>query len=241
MRGLLVLGVMLALALVLPSAARADEPLRLRLCTSDVPFAPFTLPDGSGEFQQKVKSAAARAGVSLHQTVAPRARCLQWSRNGDVDALIGVHSTEREAWLAYPMRGGRLDTERSVGRVRFVLVRQVGANVRWDGRRISGLGAQSLGVQRGFDYGLNIASLDVPLDDGATSAAQLMAKLERGRIGLALLPEAQIGPWTRQQPPRVEMLEPPFSTLTLYLILTRDFAGRHPEAASRLWEGIGRL
>ncbi|HEY0957381.1 MAG TPA: hypothetical protein VGE36_21690 [Roseateles sp.] len=212
------------------------QPVKLRLCTSDVPFHPYTMPDGSGLFQRRLALLARAAGVEVVPTVAPRARCLQSTRTGAADALIGVFAPERLAWMAYPMREGVADEERGLGRVRFLLYRRVGTHFGWDGRRFTGLGDQPLGLQFGYQYGVKVADLGVAVDDRATSAEQLMAKLARGRVALALMqPEQAQLVLSRMPDAGIEALDTPFTSQAFYVIVTQDFWRRHPEQVQRLW------
>lgn len=227
-------------ACLLAAGVAAAEPARLRLCTSDSPFYPYTMPDGSGLFQRRLQALAAEQGLVLEQRVAPRARCLQYTRTGEADALIGIFTPERLAWLAYPMReGGRPDAERGLGTARFVLYRRVGTAVQWDGQRLTGLGGLPLGVHFGYAYGARLADLQVAVDDRATTAGQLMAKLERGRVGAVLMQQEQAQQLLANAPQqgsgRIEALEPAFGTLTFYVIVTRDFQRRHGDLVERLW------
>jgi len=235
MRALLLL---LTGLLAWPLHARA---VTLRLCTSEVPFYPYTMPDGGGQFQRRLMQAGDRVGLTVVLSVAPRARCLQNTRTGESDALIGVFTPDRLAWLDYPMRAGRADEERSLGSVRFLLYRRVGSDYGWDGRRFIGMGQQPLGVQFGYQYGVKLAELGVAVDDRATTAEQLMAKLAKGRVALALVQQEQARQVLSQMPGHgIEALEPPFSQQAFYAIVTRSFEQRHPALVDRLWEALRR-
>ncbi|HEY1128871.1 MAG TPA: hypothetical protein VGF12_05660 [Roseateles sp.] len=224
------------LAGLLSAGMAAAEPVKLRLCTSDVPFYPYSMPDGSGLFQRRLMALAKSLNVEVVAHVAPRARCLQHSRNGEADALIGIFSADRLDWMAYPMRGGAPDAERGLGAVRFVLYRRVGTAYGWDGRKFLGLGTEKLGLQFAYAYGPQLAAQGVAVDDRATSAEQLMAKLERGRVALVLMQEEQAKVLIEHRlAGRIEPLEPPFGTQTFYLIVSRDFQKRHAALVQKLW------
>jgi polar amino acid transport system substrate-binding protein len=213
-------------------------PATLRLCVSDQPFGPYTHPDGSGLFQQRVLAAAKWLDVAIAQYAAPRARCLQDSRQGRADALIGVFSPERLAWLTYPMHDGRPQAEQSVGRIQVVVFRRVGTRVEWDGQKLVGLGDQPLGLRLGFAYGDRLEGLGVKLDDHAMSNEQLIAKLVKGRVGAILLTDEALPQTARLPPGQIEALPRLYDTLTLYLIVTRDFEQRHTELVQKLWANL---
>ncbi|MDI4631975.1 hypothetical protein J7U46_02830 [Pelomonas sp. V22] len=231
-------GAMAVLALMVPAA----QAVTLRLCTADSSFYPYTLPDGNGLFQQAVRAAARELDLQVDNRIAPRARCLQDTRSGQADALVGIYAPERRAWLAYPMRGEppQPDAERGLGAVRFLVYRRIGSPVSWDGQRFLQVGDEPVGVQFGFAYGVPLDRLEVLIDDKATSADQLFAKLDRGRIAAVVMQEAQGRQLlARQYGARIEPLETPFNVLRFYLIVSRDFQSRHPELVNKLWRNLG--
>ncbi|MFG6490398.1 hypothetical protein ACG04R_27265 [Roseateles sp. BYS78W] len=224
--------------LALQAASVMAAPVKLRLCVSDQPFAPYTNPDGSGLFQQRALAAAKGVDVSIEQYAAPRARCLQDSRQGRADALIGVFSPDRLGWLAYPMRDGQPLAEQGVGSIQVMVFRRVGSPVAWDGAQLTGLGGQPLGLRFGFAYGARQERLGVPLDDRAMSSEQLIAKLVKGRVGAILLTDEALPQVARLPPGQIEALPRLYDTLALYLIVTRDFEQRHAELVHRLWANL---
>ena len=76
-------------------------------------------------------------------------------------------------------------------------------------------------------------------DEQAGNGEQLLSKLERGRVGLALLQDDQARALLAQAPAgRFEVLARPFEELTLYLMLSRDFERRHPGLAPKAPEAL---
>ncbi|MDM4765665.1 hypothetical protein [Pelomonas sp. SE-A7] len=228
-------------ALLMAGLGTTAQAVTLRLCTSDSSFFPYTMPDGNGQFQQAVRAAAKELGLDIDNRVAPRARCLQDTRTGNADALIGIFAVERLAWMAYPMLGDKQpDAERGLGSVRFLVYRRQGSKAGWDGRRFQQVGDEPVGVQFGYAYGVPLDQLGVIIDDKATSADQLFAKLERGRIALAVMQEEQGRQLlSRQYAKQLEALENPFNTLNFYLIVSKDFQSAHPELVQKLWRTLG--
>ena len=220
-------------------AGAMAEPARLRLCVSDQPFAPYTQPDGKGLFQLRALAAAQGLPVLIQQYTAPRARCLQDSRQGRADALIGVFAPERLAWLAYPMHDGQPLAEHSLGRINVVVFRRVGTTVAWDGQRLTGLGDQPLGLRFGFAYGSKLEGLGVKVDDRATSSDQLIAKLVKERVGAALLTDEALPQVAKLPPGLIEPLPRIYDSLLLYLIVTRDFEQQHGELVQKIWANLG--
>ncbi|MEO3715038.1 substrate-binding periplasmic protein [Roseateles flavus] len=214
----------------------------LRLCTSDSPFVPYTAPDGSGSSQRLLAQALQGLPLRLQSYVAPRSRCLLDARAGQAEALIGVFDPERLAWARYPMRGDQPDGSQALAAGRFLVYRRVGSPADWDGERFSQLQGAPVGVRLGFSYGGALARSAAPIDDKATSAEQLLRKLAKGRVALAIVQEAQ-GELLRQQglEAPIEALPRPFSSFELHLILTQRFEQQHPALARQLWQRIGQL
>ncbi|MBT9457686.1 MAG: hypothetical protein IV097_13800 [Burkholderiaceae bacterium] len=229
---------LLAALMMLAAASLQATPI-LRLCTADVPFYPYTMPDGSGYSQQLIRLALRGLPLQLKNHMAPRARCLQDSRSGQADALVGVYASERLAWLSYPMKAGEPDAAASLAQLRFMVYRRSGSTADWDGKRFYHLDHGAIGVQFGFSYGLELERLGVPLDDKAPSAEQVLLKLARGRIPLAVLQEEQGQALVQQAfAGKIEALPQPFMQQNLYLIVTREFQARHPALVTQLWAAI---
>lgn len=223
------------------AAPQATLPV-MRLCTSDTPFLPYTAPDGSGSSQRLLAQALQGLPLRLQTHVAPRARCLLDAKAGQADALIGVFDPERLAWARYPMRGDLPDGSQALDAGRFLVYRRVGSPADWDGERFSQLQGAPVGVRLGFSYGGLLARSGAPIDDKATSAEQLLRKLAKGRVALAIVQEAQ-GEALLQQGLEVpvEALPMPFGSFELHLILTQRFVQQHPALAQQLWQRIGQL
>lgn len=230
----------LALVLAMQCGIAAAAPVRVRLCVSDQPPSP-TAPGAGGLYQQRVMAAAHGVDVAIEPYEAPRARCLQDSRQGRADAVIGVFAPDRLEWLAYPMRDGRPMAEQGVGVIRVVVYRRTGSRVEWDGQRLTGLDSQPLGVRYGYFYGTGLEALGVPVDDRAMSSEQLINKLVRGRVGAALFTDEAIGQLSRLPPGQIEALPRLYDTLPVFLIVGREFERRHSALVQRLWSNLAAL
>jgi len=227
----LVLGV-LALQPALSSAA--PLPVTLRLCVSGQALTP----EGIGVFHQRVLSAARGVMLNIEHYAAPRARCLQDTRMGVADALIGVFTPERQAWLAYPMRQALPIAEQGVGSIQVRIYRRAGTRVEWDGRSFTGLDEQPLGLKFGSSYGAELARLGVPLDDRAKTDEQLIAKLIRGRVGAILLTDEATQDLAQIPPGKVEPLARAYSTMPLYLAVSTAFDREHGLLVRQLWANL---
>lgn len=227
----LVLGV-LALQPTLGTAA--PIPVTLRLCVS----GQATTPEGVGVFHQRVLAAARDVALNIEHYVAPRARCLQDTRMGTADALIGVFTPERQTWLAYPLRQGQPAAEQGVGSIQVRIYRRAGTRVEWDGTALTGLDEQPLGLKFGSSYGADVAKLGVPLDDRAKTDEQLIAKLLYGRVGAILLTDEAVQDLAKIAPGKIEALARTYSTMPLYLAVSTAFERDHGTLVRQLWTNL---
>lgn len=228
---------LLAAVLIMHAVIAAAAPVRIRLCLAEQASA-ASAPAAGGGLQQRLGAATQGLGVAIETYEAPRARCLQDSRQGLTDALIGVFAPDRLAWLAYPMREGQPAAERSIASIRVVVYRRVGSRVAWDGRRLTGMDGLPLGLRFGYFYGTGLDALGVPVDDRAMSSEQLIAKLVKGRVGAALLTDEAAGHVARLPPGQIEALPQIYGSMPLFFIVTREFERRHGALVQRLWAGL---
>jgi len=229
---------LLAAVLAMHAACAAAAPVKIRLCLAEQAPAVSAPAGGGGVLPQRLRAATQGLDVAIETYEAPRARCLQDSRQGRADALIGVFAPDRLEWLAYPMRDGQPAAERSIASIRVVVYRRVGSRVDWDGRRLVGMEGQPLGLRFGYFYGAGVESLGVPIDDRAMSSEQLIAKLVKGRVGAALLTDEAAGHVARLPPGQIEALPQIYGSMPLFFIVTREFERRNSVLVKRLWAGL---
>lgn len=213
--------------------------LTLRLCTFDHPFAPYTMPDGSGQAQELLRRAAKGGPIVIDNAFAPRARCLAQLQNGESDALVAAYAPERVAYGVIPMQGDKPDESFALAVTRFMVYRRVGSGVQWNGKQFSGLGALPVGVQASFIHGPLLAKLGVAVDAGAKSAEQNLGKLAFERLSAAIAQEAEATPIVEAQyKGKLEALPAPFHLTPLYLMVNRSFYQRHQAVIDAYWQAI---
>jgi len=213
--------------------------LTVRLCTFDRPFAPYTMPDGSGQTQELLRRAAKGGGIRIENTFAPRARCLAQLEHGETDALIAAYAPERVGYGVIPMQGAQPDDAYALAITRFMVYRRIGSAVQWNGKQFKGLGPQPVGVQASFIHGPLLRKLGVAVDDGAKSADQNLSKLAFDRLSAAIAQEAEAGFYINQAyKGRIEALPTPFHLTPLYLMVNRGFYKRNRAAIDAYWQAI---
>lgn len=217
--------------------------LHLRLCTFDRPFAPYTMPDGSGQTQELLRRAAQGAAIVIDNSFAPRARCLAQLQSGEVDALVATYLPERLSYGAVPMLGGEPDPSHTLAVIPFMAYRRTGSGVQWDGKRFTGLahgqaGGQ-VGVQAGFFHAALLRKQGVAVDDGAKTTEQNLGKLALGRVAAVVARDAEAAPLIeRHFKGQIDMLPAPFHLTPLFLMVNRGFYNRHRAAIDDYWQAI---
>lgn len=246
MYSLLRCGVMLAAALVASAACAAEAPKQapkqLSVCISDVPFPPFTNPDGSGYLQRLIKQAATSLAVELKVHIAPHRRCQEEVRKGFADATIGVITQDRASYAVFPMSDGKLDESKALVKVRIAVYRRAGTDLNWDGKRFIGLGDGSIGIQSGFAYTETLKQLGVRYDDSGKSVEQNLEKLILGRIaGMLMMDLETERKKLERHRGKIERIATPFNDQTvLFLFVGKPFYAKFAEFVETYWETIRR-
>jgi len=214
----------------------------LRLCTIDHPFPPHTNPDGSGQAQILLRRAAQESGFVIENSVAPRLRCIAQMKSGAVDAVFSAYLPDRTAWGVFPMAGAAADPARAVGVMRFIVYRQKGGTLQWDGRAFSGMDQRPVGVQTGLAVATQLREIGVPLDEGAKTIEQNLEKLVRGRVQAVVALEGETQPLIEHDyPGQIEALPKEFSLTPIYLHVRPGYYSQNREAVDKLWNAMRRL
>jgi len=217
------------------------QALTLRLSTLDQPFPPHTMPDGSGQAQQLLRQAPADEGIDIDNSVAPRLRCIAQVKSGEVDAVLSAFLPERMEYGVFPMAGTVADETRAVGVVRFVIYRQKGSHVGWDGHAFSGLDARPVGIQAGLAVTQRLRQTGVLVDQGAKTIGQNLEKLVRGRVQAVVALEGESQPLIeREYGDRIEKLSQAFDSTPIYLHVRPAYYAEHRSAIEHLWNALRR-
>ncbi|MBV1774772.1 transporter substrate-binding domain-containing protein [Burkholderiaceae bacterium DAT-1] len=220
------------------SALAADAP-RMRLCTLDKSFEPYTRADGNGVLQRKIRRVAAKLGLQVHNVYAPRARCVEQLRSTAVDALIGAYTEDRLTFAVYPSRGGLADPSRALVRVMFRLYVRRDSTLSWEGEQFSFPPNPVVGVQAGFTHIDRMRATGARVDDGARTTEQNLGKLMLGRLDAALAMETEAAPLLEGKYAGVlKALPQPFEETHLYLLVSRTFYQQHKQLVEALWREL---
>lgn len=221
-----------------PSAAPA--PARFRLCSMDVDYPPYARVDGTGHLQYLMQQAARGMGVELERRIAPRRRCVEELKAGLVDGMVGAYSPERAEYAVFPTTGNGLDEKKAMAVPRYFLYRRKGAQLDWDGQRLTGLDEGRIGVESGFVFIIErLRKLGVAYDDGSKALDSNVAKLAAGRLDGVIAMELEADQLVAARyEGRIERAGKPFEQTPLYLMVSRQFHAQHGRFADRYWHAL---
>lgn len=233
-------GLTLALTAHAALALAPGAPVRMRMCAMDVDYPPFAKVDGTGTLQYLVFQAAKGLNITLERHVAPRRRCLEEIKAGISDAMASAYAPQREDIAVFPKAEGSIDASMALGVMTYYVYRRKDSPLDWDGRRFTQLGDKKIGVQSGFVFITDrLQQLNVRYDDGAKALDPTMAKLAAGRVaGVVGMMEEADRLIARRYRGQMERTSRVFEQTPVYLMVSRQFYGQHPQLVERYWAAM---
>jgi polar amino acid transport system substrate-binding protein len=232
---------LMALLCAMTSFAGPTEPAPVvRVCAMDVPFLPYTHPDGSGQMQVLLALAAKNMNLHMERHIAPRRRCIQELKTGDTDLMIGAYNVERTDIADFPMLANGIDESKALAIVRFTAYRRVGTFVDWNGRNFVNLADGLVGVESGFTYVIDkFKTMGVSYDEGGKTIEQNLEKLVRGRIYVLVAMTQEANKAIAEKfSGQVEALNLPFDQQPMYAMVSKSFRARYPQLTEAYWQEI---
>lgn len=231
-------------ASMLAGGAFATE---LRFCYQDKALPPYylynnaipqTLPGASIEHLQQLVAAVPDLTLKLQRL--PWKRCLAALASGEVDALISSDQADRHQYAQYPLLQGRADPQRAFARHATCFVARQDATWQWDGHKISG--SKTLVVARPLGYApIKLADPDSVTMHYTLSGTMDLQLLQAGRVQ-AVTTLCEIAGKTVQSfnvaERGLQIIRPPISYNTGYLVFSKQFYQRHQAKADALWQQL---
>lgn len=230
---------MILLAITVPDTVRADP---LKLCYEDVPQHPWTSPNGEGlnfNLLHRVEKMLHEKFIFL---TLPWTRCQVEARSGDIDGFFGAgESPERRRNYVFPMLpDGTIDTGTALYEDRFNVFLRKGGRASWDGKTLISP-HQAVVVQRGYVVASMLKERGIELDDSVKSAEDGLRHLTEGGADAAVLQgrEAEnLALLDRRFVGKVELVQPPYVVLPLYLAINRNTYAANPARIEAIWSAI---
>jgi polar amino acid transport system substrate-binding protein len=235
-------GVMLGLCATKPALA---DPVSLKIGYSDKESSFYLtgngreIPTKPGIAIEMVEAAAKACDVAVAFSRYPGGRLLALIGDNTIDGVALLSFTpERLALAAYPMKGDVADPAYQIASLSYAFYIRSDSQVAWDGHAISGL-ARPIGANLGWSVVDDLKKLGLPVEP-AKDTQNNFNKLLGGRID-AVAMHTTIGDSYLEEnglADKVKRLDPPISTKPYYLVLSRAWHDRNPDAAQCLWRSI---
>lgn len=212
----------------------------LTFCFESVDVRPWRTVEGTGLNFDLIDSAAGKLGIRVKYEGIPWKRCLSELKANRMDGAFGVSfKRDRLDIGVYP--GGNLpDDAKRLYTDGYMLLRNKGSSVTWDGKTIGGLEG-AVGIQLGYSVGDQLKSMNIPVDDGSINLRELVRKLVAGRIGAAAIGGSDAKFLSSKEPTlakQFEILPIPLVQKPYFLMLSHQVFDANPERALRLWKAI---
>ncbi|RYZ57665.1 MAG: transporter substrate-binding domain-containing protein [Proteobacteria bacterium] len=211
-------------------------------CIDDRPWIPYTNPNlrNPGNMQLVMDSVASDLGVTVEVVALPWKRCLESLRSGKIDAMIGGADVPFTRELAvFPKHGNEVDTNRSLGTARIMLVKRSSSDVDWNGKEFINL-ARPVAVAMGTQVMINaVESAAAVSDQGGKTDDQNLRKLIQNRVDLMAGYEFDLKDLIEKNyPALVTMIPQPLVETHYYLAFSKQFHSRHSQFAEIFWNKI---
>lgn len=227
-------GLVLCLGLGLSGQAFANPVWTL--CFEEANILPWRTANAQGLNFDLLRMTAQRVGVSLKFEALPWKRCLSELQANRVDgAFAASFHPDRRAIGVYP-GGDVADDQKRMHVDRYVLIREKGGPVEWDGKTIKGL-TGPVGAQLGYSVVGNLKALGIPVDDGSQTARELLFKLMQGRLAAAAVggSDAMILMGLPEFATRLEVLPVPLVEKSYFLLLSHQLMREQGERGRQFW------
>ena len=223
---------------LLALASKAAE--TLTFCYESVDVRPWRTAEGRGLNFDLINAAAAKLGIQVKYEGIPWKRCLSELKANRMDGAFGVSfKADRLDIGVYP-GGSQPDDSKRLFTDGYMLLRNKGSKVTWDGKSIGGLEG-AVGIQLGYSVGDQLRAMNIPVDDGSINLRELVRKLVAGRIGAAAIGGSDAAYLSSKEPTlakQFEILPTPLVQKPYFLMLSHHAFDANPERALRLWKAI---
>jgi polar amino acid transport system substrate-binding protein len=231
--------VVFALAL-LAAAGASGSPLRM--CYDDVPQAPWTMPDETGLNIELLKRVEKHLGEQFVFAAKPWKRCLEEARNGVIDGIVGgADSVDRREYAVLPLQAdGQGDPEQALYSDHYLVFIRKGSGASWNGRQFLNLKGDVV-AQRGYIVVDELRQRGHRVRDSIKSPEEGLRMLMVGSadavVVLGVEAEEKLAANPQYQA-RIEQAKMVYSSVPLYLLISRKTYEADPHRINRVWQGI---
>ena len=231
-------------ALAVPSAQCAPA-APLRLCYEDVPQPRWTMPGGSGLNIELLKRVEALTGERFVLVRRPWLRCMEETRLGRMDGMIGgADSPDRRAFSVPPLLpDGSPDASKAMYLDNVNLFLRAASGARWDGTTLTNPRGTVV-TQRGYFVADLMRERGQKVIDTVKSADEALRLLASGTADVAVLMEHSVGNMLDADPRfrgRIVKSPAPFTVFPFYLLIGRTSYDQDPARIEAVWRAIAAV
>lgn len=235
--------ILASLAMLAAPCARAAPPLQL--CFEDAPQPPWTMPDGRGLNIELLKRVERLTGERFVLSSRPWARCIEETRIGRMDGMIGAaDSPERRQFAVPPLQpDGSIDAAKSLYLSQVYLYLRVGSGASWDGRQLHNPRGLVI-TQRGYFVADLMRARGQRVIDIVKSSDEALRLLATGSADVAaLMTNPEHGALRADVPYRSQVTRAPqpFAAFPLHLMFSKISYQRDPARMEAIWTAIAAV
>lgn len=228
-------------ALAAPAACAAP----LHLCYEDVAQPPWTQDDGSGLNITLLKKVATLTGDKFILSRRPWARCLEETRLGRMDGMIGAADTPERRQFSIPplLADGSADAGKALHFTRVHIFLRVAGAASWDGKTLRNPRGSVI-TQRAYFIGDLMRQRGYQVIDTVKSSEEALRLLVAGGADVAVLMEHSTRGLLRDDPRfrgKVVQAPLPYLEMPLFLLINRERYGRDPRRIEALWTALASV
>ncbi|MFL6659471.1 MAG: substrate-binding periplasmic protein [Massilia sp.] len=240
-----VLTVLIVLALLTARTAHAAPAAALQLCYEDIPQAPWTMPDGSGLDLYLLKQVEAVTGERLKLVPRPWSRCIEETRVGLMDGMIGAADSPKRRLFAQPplLADGSADPARAMHLTRVHILLRAGSQASWDGKTLVNPRGGII-TQRNYFISDLMRERGERVIDSAKSSDEALRLLVGGVADVAAMMEYSGQDLLRDDARfrnQVVVAPQPLTAFPLHLLINRKRYAEDPARIEAIWNAIASV
>jgi polar amino acid transport system substrate-binding protein len=217
----------------------------LQLCYEDVPQPPWTMPDGSGLNITLLKRVQALIGERFVLVSRPWMRCMEETRIGRMDGMIGsADSPERRLFSIPPMHAdGSPDASKAMYHDNVNIFLRTASEASWDGKHLHNPRGIVV-TQRGYFVADLMRERGQRVIDAVKSSDEALRLLVAGNADVAVLMENSVQDLLRDDPRfrgRIVMAPAPFTVFPFYLLISKTSYEKNPARIEAIWAAIATV
>jgi len=189
-----------------------------------------------------IKTAAEIVSIDIEFVRYPNKRVQLYLREGIIDgAFMFSFKKERMANGRYPLKDGKLDTDRSITTLNYSLYTLKGSSIKWDGETISGLPIGEIGAGRGNSIVGYLQKLGVRVKE-YNIENDAFVQLNRDRLDAVAAQDTTADPLIIEKGfTNIKKSDKPLQIKPYFLMLSTQFVEKYPVIAEQLWNAIEQV